>query len=89
MNDNQSNRRNSEDSFEENLRQILSGDDEHPASHQKPAAQKPYRAQPQSLAETSAPERQQKYALLFTLIRAAAFVAMVGLLVLFVCRTMG
>ncbi|MDR0305404.1 MAG: hypothetical protein LBI42_01055 [Chitinispirillales bacterium] len=75
------------DSFEENLRQILSGDDEHSPAAPRHIAPKPRATPSKALSEAAAPE--QKYPFWSALIRVAAFAVMVGLLVMFVCRTMG
>ena len=87
MSENQDKQPNNKDSFEENLRDILSGDDECGSSPPKIVPQKPRSASKIEI-ENSASEPEKKYLVLFSLIRAAAFLVMVLLLVMFVCRTM-
>jgi len=88
MSENQGKQPNNKDSFEENLRDILSGDDECAPPPQKTV---PKKRRPTSKIEIEnhLKEPEKKYLILFSLIRAAAFLVMVLLLVTFVCRTMG
>jgi len=87
MSDNESKQPNNKGSFEENLRDILSGDDECSSQPQKKVPKK-ISAASKMQTENRLSEPQKKYLVLFSLIRVAAFLVMVGLLVMFVCRTM-
>jgi len=87
MSENHGKQPNNKDSFEENLRDILSGDDECSPQPQKTVSPKPSAASKTQI-ENHQNEPEKKYLFLFSLIRVAAFLVMVGLLVMFVCRTM-
>ena len=86
MSEHQDKQHNNKDYFEENLRNILSGDDECSPPPQKTTPQKPPPVSKTEI-ENRLGEPQQKHIFLFSLIRVAAFLVMVGFLVLFVCRT--